>query len=300
MHFFLPKPLTTNRIALLGLLLFGAAFAAAAQTVPPVPIVPAEKVYTYVEQMPQLPGGGGQAAIVTAIQQHVSYPPRALRAHAEGRVFVSFTVAASGLVEEVGVVKGLRPDCDSMVVAAVQQLPRFRPGQQAGKAVPVRFTVPVTFRLGPPAPAAASLPDSVQRVYTYIQYMPRYQGEEGTKKLTQDLLREFEKTSAEAGCPLPTFPVFVTFIVGPSGTIYGVKSINNLPRPDVAPTNDPNARADGRSGDSSSQSSLQPLPAACEASLVAAARKLPRLKPGAQSGRNVAVSFTIRLIGPAK
>ena len=267
------------------------ALPAAAQTTP----ASIAKVYTYVEQMPQLPGGGGQAALIAAIQQHVSYPPRAVRAHAEGRVFVAFTVAASGLVEEVGVVKGLRPDCDSVVVAAVRLLPRLRPGMQAGKAVPVRFTVPVTFRLGAPEPATTSLPDSVQRVYTYIQYMPRYQGEEGTKKLTQDFLREFEKTSAEAGCPLPTFPVFVTFIVGPSGTIYGVKSINNI----AAPT-DPNVKADSRNDGGSSPKSLQPLPAACEVALVAAARKLPRLKPGSQSGRNVAVSYTIRLIEAAR
>ena len=110
---------------------------AAAQT----PAPPADKVYTYVEQMPQLPGGGGQAAVVVAIQQHVSYPPRAMRAHAEGRVFVGFTVAASGLVEDVGLVKGFRPDCDSTVVAAVKQLPRFRPGMQAGQCGLVALVV---------------------------------------------------------------------------------------------------------------------------------------------------------------
>ncbi|MBF9238420.1 energy transducer TonB [Hymenobacter sp. BT683] len=102
--------------------------------------------------MPQLPAGGGSAAIVTAIQQRVVYPPQALRAHVEGRVFVSFTVAASGLVENVAVVKGIQPSCDSAVVKAVQQLPRFTPGRQAGRAVAVQFTVPVVFRLEEPQP----------------------------------------------------------------------------------------------------------------------------------------------------
>ena len=54
------------------------------------------KVYTYVEQMPQLPGGGGNGAIVNAIQKAVKYPPLALRNQVEGRIFVSFTVNPQG------------------------------------------------------------------------------------------------------------------------------------------------------------------------------------------------------------
>lgn len=114
-----------------------------------------EKIYTYVEKMPQLPGGGDNRAIVIAVQQHVSYPPKAERDQAEGRSFVSFTVAASGLVEDVTVAKSFRSDCDSAVMAGVRQLPRFEPGMQAGKPVAVRFTIPVTFRLPPPQLPAA-------------------------------------------------------------------------------------------------------------------------------------------------
>ena len=109
-------------------------------------------VYTYVEQMPQLPGGGGAMAISMAVQKNVVYPPQALHAHVEGRVFVSFTVAASGSVVDVAVVKGIHPSCDSAVMKAVHQLPRFTPGRQAGRAVAVQFTVPVTFRLEEPQP----------------------------------------------------------------------------------------------------------------------------------------------------
>lgn len=142
---------TFYSLATSGLLLF--AVPVMAQTAPVAP--PAEKVYTYVEQMPQLPGGGGGVAIVTLIQQHVSYPRHAELARAEGRVFVSFTVAPSGLVEDVAVVKRFRPDCDSAVVEAVKQLPRFEPGRQVGRAVPVRFTMPVTFQLQAASPAPA-------------------------------------------------------------------------------------------------------------------------------------------------
>lgn len=263
-----------------------AALPATAQTAPA-----ADKVYTYVEQMPQLPGGGGSAAIVTLIQQHVTYPPRAERAHAEGRVFVSFTVPPSGLVEDVAVVKGFRPDCDSAVVRAVQQLPRFEPGRQAGRPVPVRFTVPVTFRLqGPAAGLTAALPDSVMRVYTYIEHMPVYPGGGGLKAFSADLFREFQTASAAVGCAMPTFPVFVMFIVGPSGFIYNVKSTNNMP-----PDRPNNAAASSKTG-AQPTTRLQELPAACEAALATAARKLPRFKPGSQNGRFVAVTFTVKLM----
>ena len=105
--------------------------------------------------MPELPGGGGSQAIVSAIQHRIAYPLRALRAGARGRVFVSFVVAPSGKVREVAVVKSFRPDCDSAVVAAVQQLPRFK--ARLARYGPVRYVVPITFRiegskpLGPPS-----------------------------------------------------------------------------------------------------------------------------------------------------
>ena len=283
-----------QRLTLLSALALPVALPAASQPAPPAP-ASAEKVYTYVEQMPELPGGGGNAAIVTLIQQRVAYPPRAMRAHAEGRVFVSFTVATTGLVGDVAVVKGIRSDCDSAVVQAVKQLPRFEPGRQVGRPVPVRFTVPVTFRLqAPPAAAraAAGLPDS-SRVYTYVEHMPVYPGG-GLPALSADLLREFRVASAAGGCTEPTFPVYVSLTVGPSGGIYDVRSINNLPLISKEQA------AAGAKGMVATQRTLPELPASCEAAVAAAARKLPRLKPGTQNGRRVAVNFTVKLIGPAK
>ncbi|OGX83693.1 hypothetical protein BEN47_17340 [Hymenobacter lapidarius] len=105
------------------------------------------KVYTYVEQMPQLPGGGGNGAIVAAIQKAVKYPPLALRNQVEGRIFVSFTVNAEGLVSDVKVVKGLGSGLDEETVRAVKTLPKFIPGKQNGRAVSVSFTVPITFKI---------------------------------------------------------------------------------------------------------------------------------------------------------
>jgi protein TonB len=151
-------PLCKRRVggSALSFILIGTGLAAA-QTAP-LPSAPTatsdsvekvidNKVYTYVEQMPQLPGGGGSLAIVRAIQSHVKYPAAALVHHIQGRVLVEFVVGKNGKVRKARVAEGIGGGCDEAVLAAVQQLPRFKPGTQQGKPVAVGFTVPVTFKL---------------------------------------------------------------------------------------------------------------------------------------------------------
>ena len=106
----------------------------------------ANKVYTYVDQMPHLPDAEGMSAIVQHIQDDLAYPAGPKQ---EGRVFVSFTVRADGNVGDPKIIKGLAPAYDAAVVAAVEKLPRFVSGQQGGQAVAVSFTVPVTFKNQP-------------------------------------------------------------------------------------------------------------------------------------------------------
>jgi TonB family protein len=128
-------------------------------TVTRVPITPPKaqpmtrsghKIYTYVEQMPQLGEGGGMPALVQAVQSKISYP-RAIPGETppSGRAFVSFVVDADGTVQDTKIVKGLSPAFDAAVVAAVQQLPRFAPGKQAGQPVAVAYTLPVEFKARP-------------------------------------------------------------------------------------------------------------------------------------------------------
>lgn len=112
-----------------------------------LPDVATGKPYTYVEQMPQLPGGGGTAAIVAAIQKAVRYPSLALRNGVEGKIFVSFTVDPKGEVTDVKIVKGLGSGLDEETMRAIKTLPRFIPGKQNGREVSVSFTVPVTYRI---------------------------------------------------------------------------------------------------------------------------------------------------------
>ncbi|GAC1585900.1 MAG: energy transducer TonB [Hymenobacter sp.] len=115
----------------------------------PTPVAEAVDAHVYisVEQMPELPGGGGQAAIVAAIQRAVRYPSLALHNGVEGRVYASFTVNPRGEVIDAKIIKGLGSGLDEETLRAIRALPRFIPGKQNGRDVSVSFTVPVTYRI---------------------------------------------------------------------------------------------------------------------------------------------------------
>lgn len=111
---------------------------------------PTKKVYTYVEQMPALPGGGGMKAIVAAIQGNLRYPAEDKQNKMEGRVLAAFTVDETGQAGSVKILQGLSATINAEAVRAIEALPNLTPGKQNGRAVAVSFTVPLNFRL--PAP----------------------------------------------------------------------------------------------------------------------------------------------------
>jgi protein TonB len=112
---------------------------------PPPPPAPEEEeaepeIFVIVEQMPELIGG------LAAIQKQIKYPEIAKKAGVEGRVIVQFIVDEQGAVVDPHVVRGIGAGCDEEAVRAVQQA-KFEPGKQRGKAVKVKMSLPITFKL---------------------------------------------------------------------------------------------------------------------------------------------------------
>jgi serpin B len=103
------------------------------------------KIYRSAEQMPQFPGG--EAALMKYIQTHIQYPPTAAKNHIQGRVIVQFIVWKDGSVDAVKVVRSVDKDLDKEAIRVCKTLPKFTPGRQNGKIVPVWYTLPVTFKL---------------------------------------------------------------------------------------------------------------------------------------------------------
>nr|GFD35375.1 hypothetical protein [Tanacetum cinerariifolium] len=84
-----------------------------------------ERVYTYVEQMPQLPGGGGQQAIVNEIQKRIRYPviDTSKQMRYSG-IKYTFVVDSTGKVSDVAMLAGSDNSAvDQAILNAVHSLP---------------------------------------------------------------------------------------------------------------------------------------------------------------------------------
>ncbi len=101
---------------------------------------PEPEIFVVVEQMPELIGGLGE------IQKGIKYPEIARKAGVEGRVIIQFVVDESGNVSEPAVVRGIGAGCDEEALRVVRQA-KFKPGMQRGKAVKVKMSLPITFKL---------------------------------------------------------------------------------------------------------------------------------------------------------
>ena len=104
-----------------------------------------EKPVYGVEQMPEFPGG--EAELLKFIQENLHYPTSASEMGVEGRVTIRFVVSKTGEVTNVEVIRGLEPMCDKEAIRVVKLMPKWIPGRQNGRNVPVYFTLPVLYKL---------------------------------------------------------------------------------------------------------------------------------------------------------
>ena len=104
------------------------------------------KVFDFVEQPPVFPGGG-DAALLKYINEHLKYPSIAAENGTQGTVLIRFVVTHTGEVGDVQVLKSVDTYLDREAVRVIKELPKFVPGRQQGKPVNVWFQVPVRFVL---------------------------------------------------------------------------------------------------------------------------------------------------------
>ena len=104
-----------------------------------------EKVFDMVEQMPQFPGGPSE--LMKYIADHMKYPTIAQENGTQGRVTCQFVVGSDGSVRDVKVLRGVDPYLDKEAIRVIKSMPKWIPGKQNGKAVSVKYTVPIIFKL---------------------------------------------------------------------------------------------------------------------------------------------------------
>ena len=90
---------------------------------------------------------GGMMKQIEFMMQNLKYPKEAEKDGASGSVRVHFIVEKDGTLTDVKVPDSVHKALDAEAIRLVKAMPKWTPGRQRGKAVRVRFTLPVTFRL---------------------------------------------------------------------------------------------------------------------------------------------------------
>ena len=103
------------------------------------------EIFTVVEEQPEFEGG--MKNLGAYLSKNLRYPKAAAKANAEGRVFVSFIVTQDGDIADVKLLKDVGFGTGEEAARVVSGMPRWKPGMQSGKAVNVRYVLPINFQL---------------------------------------------------------------------------------------------------------------------------------------------------------
>lgn len=112
-------------------------------------------LYKRVEKMPVFigceidsdPEECSKKRLIDLLFNHIKYPPEAKKQRLQGVVFAKYVVRTDGTISNARIERGIGGGCDEEVLRFISLLPKYTPGYQDGKAVPVQVTLPVKFRL---------------------------------------------------------------------------------------------------------------------------------------------------------
>ena len=102
--------------------------------------------FVIVDRMPSFRGGDIYKFWNWA-HKKVVYPDDAIKKGLHGKVMVSFVVNEDGRTENVQLIKSLDPILDKEAVNVIKKSPKWKPGQQDGKPVKVKYTISIIFIL---------------------------------------------------------------------------------------------------------------------------------------------------------
>ena len=137
-------------------------------------------VFQVVEEMPSFPGGMNECMMFLA--KNMKYPVAAQQAKIEGRVIVQFVVDRDGSIKDAQVVRSVSPELDAEAVRVINSMPKWTPGKQRGKAVAVKYTMPIQFRL--------QEPKAEEKVVQAITMKVDKEASQGTVDAVKDHLRK--------------------------------------------------------------------------------------------------------------
>lgn len=106
-----------------------------------------EFIVDFAEEEPHFPGG--ESAMIKFINENIDYPLEARANGEQGIVYIQFVVRKTGELTDVKIMKGVSVLLDAEAEKVVKAMPKWMPGVQKGKKVSCRYTLPISFVLGP-------------------------------------------------------------------------------------------------------------------------------------------------------
>jgi len=105
----------------------------------------ADDPFIVVETEASFPGGA--EAWSKFLNKNFKYPKNAQRMRIEGKVVLTFYVAANGEISDLKVMRGISKDCDAEAIRVLSKSPRWNPGLQRGIPVKSPRRVTINFKL---------------------------------------------------------------------------------------------------------------------------------------------------------
>ena len=175
-----------------------------------------EEALQECEQMPEYPGG--MAECQKFLSKNIRYPEEAMKNDVQGRVIIQFVVKKDGSISDTKVVRSVDPLLDKEALRVINAMPKWKPGMHKGKAVNVKYTIPVAFKL---------TNESVDEngVYMVCDQMPMYPGgmQECMKYLQKNI--QYPQEAKEKGVQ---GRVIIQFIVEKDGSIKDTKVVRGI------------------------------------------------------------------------
>ena len=112
---------------------------------PPTPVEEETFDLAAVQEQPEFPGG--MEKMYEYLAKNQKYPDMEYEAGIQGKVYVQFTVAKDGSIEEAKVLRAVSDGLDKEALRMVKSMPKWNPGKMGGKAVKCRFNLPIVFKL---------------------------------------------------------------------------------------------------------------------------------------------------------
>ena len=115
-------------------------------------------IFTIVEEMPYLEEfekitdlqkrkKASDNGLLKYIYSNISYPAFARENATEGMAIISFTIMEDGRIEDIYTISGICKSIEEECLQIVKNMPAWKPGKQRGKAVRVKYNLPVRFKL---------------------------------------------------------------------------------------------------------------------------------------------------------